>query len=223
MKKLILGVIAIILVVAAVSFYKKTSTDTSFTPADAESPSESVPVTETTKISSKLSEYRNAELGFSVKYPTEWERAEAGLGVTFVVPIDKEQVSSIGKLQADINVFSGKCQFPPVTTVKDRGTIKVGADTLNTISMSNTIQGREYFNRMYSLQKDNLCYFFTFSSITLDPASKNLTGTNITLAQNNNKAIVNSADTAFTNVVKSFEILASAPAKDEAQVAPVQQ
>ncbi len=216
MKKLILIVIVIVLIVLGVT-YVKNNVDFPGSNRDSEDGDEPVKVSETTKISSQLSEYQNAELGFSVQYPTGWEKAEADLGVTFLVPIDKDQVSTLGKLQADINVFSGKCQFPPVTTVKDRGSLQVGAETMNTISMSNTIQGRNYFNRMYSLQKDSLCYFFTFSSITLDPASKGLTGSNIIQAQNNNKAIVNSADTDFIEMVKSFAFVVGPQGKDETQ------
>ena len=152
--------------------------------------------------------------------PTVWEKAEADLGVSFIIPIDKAQVSTVAKLQSDINVFSGKCSFPPVTTIKDRGTIKVGDSTLNTISMSNMVQGRNYFNRMYSLQKEGVCYMFSFSSITLDPASKGLTGSNMTQAQNNNKAIVNSTDAAFTDMVKSFAFVTGPQGKDETTVSP---
>jgi hypothetical protein len=137
------------------------------------------------------------------------------------MPIDKTQVSTIAKIQADINVLSSKCAFPPVTTVKDRGTITIGKSTVNMISMSNTVQGRSYFNRMYSLQHDNICYMFTFSSIALSPESKGLTGSNITQAQNNNKAITNTADTDFTNMVKSFAIVQGPAGQDEAKVAPI--
>lgn len=219
MKKLIIGVIVIVLAVLGISMLRGSKPSTSTT--DTTSGNEPVvPVSETTKVSSQLSEYQNAELGFSVKYPTSWEKAEADLGVTFIMPVDKNQVSTIGKLQADVNVFSGKCSFPPVTTVKDRGTLKVGTVTMNTISMSNTIQGRNYFNRMYSLQKDSVCYFFTFSSITLDPASKKITGSAIIQAQNNNKAIVASGDTAFTDMVKTFAFVVGPQGKDESQASP---
>jgi uncharacterized protein (UPF0333 family) len=222
MKKLIIGVIVIILIVLGVSYFRGSSTNNGGSSRDRNSTStEPVKVSETTKVSSQLSEYQNSELGFSVKYPTAWEKAEADLGVTFIIPVDPKQVSTIGKLQADINVFSGKCSFPPVTTIKDRGTLKVGTETMNTISMTNTIQGRGYFNRMYSLQKDNVCYFFTFSSITLDPVSKKLTGSNIIQAQNNNKAIVTSADTAFTDMVKTFAFVVGPQGKDETQASPV--
>lgn len=177
-----------------------------------------VAVSETTKVSEKVTEYHNAELGFAVKYPSAWEKIENETGVSFIIPVEDKQVSTIGKLQADIIVTSGKCSFPPVTTIKDRGTIKVGDSTLNSISMSNTIQNRSYFNRMYSLQKDSVCYMFAFSSVTTNPASKNLTGSNLTQAQNNNKAITNTADAAFTSMVKTFTFVAGPQGQDESKV-----
>jgi len=222
MKKIIIGSIVIVLIVVGFKLFGDTSTTKKPSrSSNATTTESSVPVSETTKVSSQLSEYQNSELGFSVKYPTAWEKVEADLGVSFIIPVDQKQVSTIGKLQADINVFSAKCAFPPVTTIKDRGTLKVGAETLNTISMSNTIQGRNYFNRMYSLQKGNVCYFFTLSSITLDPVSRKLTGSNIIQAQNNNKAIVTSADVAFTDMVKSFSFIIGPQGKDETQVSPI--
>ena len=218
MKKAISALIVIALIIVAIvwlggrspSTSPSTDTSTTGTPTTP-----SAPVSETTKVSSQTSEYQNAELGFSVKYPTVWEKSDSDLGVSFVMPIDKNQVSTVAKLQADINVMSSKCSFPPVTTIKDRGTLKVGTLTLNTISMANTVQGRGYFNRMYSLQKDSICYIFTFSSITLDPASKGLKGSNITQAQNNNKAIVASGDTAFTEMVKTFAFVVGPQGVDE--------
>ncbi len=218
MKKGIIAVIVIIIIVLIIIFGGGSSTTTPSTPntpAVVGDSSPSAPVSETIKVSSQTSEYQNAELGFSVKYPSAWEKGEADLNVSFLMPIDKTQVSTIGRLQADITVSSNKCAFPPVTTIKDRNTLKVGALSFNTISMSNTVQGRGYFNRMYSLQKDSICYMFVFSSITLDPASKGLTGSNITQAQNNNKAIVTSSDAAFTDMVKSFAFIKSAQGIDE--------
>lgn len=223
MKKGLIAIIVIVLVIIGIVWIGRSpvkaptsNTDnTNTTPTSSSTPSVSAPVSETVKVSSQTSEYKNAELGFAVKYPSAWEKAEADLGVSFVMPIDKSQVSTVAKLQADISVTSGKCAFPPVTTVKDRGTLKVGTQTLNTISMSNTVQGRGYFNRMYSLQKDSICYMFTFSSITLDPASKGLKGSNITQAQNNNKAIVNSSDIAFTDMVKTFAFVVGPKGIDE--------
>lgn len=225
MKKGIIALIIIIIAVVLIIVFSGGSSSTSgtgstTTPITVGESTPSAPVSETTKVSSQSSEYQNAELGFMVKYPTSWEKAEGDMGVTFIMPIDKAQVSTVAKLQGDINVTSGKCAFPPVTTIKSRDTIKVGQLSFNSISMSNTVQGRSYFNRMYSLQKDSICYIFTFSSITLDPASKGLTGSNITQAQNNNKAIVNSADTAFTDMVKSFGFVTAPQGIDETK-APV--
>jgi len=226
MKKTTISIIVIIVVIViAIIWFKSasspTTTDTTSVATDNSGNAASVPATAVTKVSDKLSSYQNAELGFSVKYPTAWEKEGANDGVTFVVPIDNTQVSTLNKLQIDIGVGSGKCSFPPVITVKDRGTVVVGDNTFNTISISNTVQGRGYFNRMYSLQKGNVCYVFTFSSVTLAPETKNLTGSNIIQAQNNNKAIINTVDTAFTDMVKSFTFVASAVGVDESTVAPV--
>lgn len=181
----------------------------------------SAPVTETLKVSNKLSSYQNSELGFSVKYPTNWESDPQDSGVTFIMPIDKSQVSTVAKLEADISVSSAKCSFPPVTTIKNRGTLVVGKATLNMISMSNSVQGRSYFNRMYSLQNGPICYTFAFSSIAYSPSSRGLTGSNITQAENNNKAVTSSADAAFTEMVKSFAIVVGPEGKDESTVPPV--
>lgn len=180
-----------------------------------------VPVADTTKVSAKISRYENAELGFSVQYPLAWEANNSDVGVDFIAPIDKNQVMTVAKLQSTVRVTTGKCAFPPVATIKDRGTITVGKFSLNTISMSNTVQGRNYFDRMYSLQNENVCYMFHFSSITLSPESKGLTGSNITQAKNNNQAIINTADTDFTNMVKSFVFVQGPAGQDETKVAPV--
>jgi hypothetical protein len=179
-----------------------------------------VAVSETTKISGSLSEYKNSELGFSVKYPNFWEKEDTNAGVNFIIPIDKTQVSTIGTLQSTIQVLPRTCAFPPVTTVKDRGKITEGTNTFETISMSNQVQGRTYINRMYSLQKGDICYMFSFASIALSPQSKNLTGSNITQAENNNKAITATADADFTNMVKSFSFVSTPAGKDETQVSP---
>jgi len=179
-----------------------------------------VAVSETVKVSGSLSEYQNAELGFSVKYPSSWEKEETNAGVTFIVPVDKNQVSTVATLQSNIQVLSGKCAFPPVTSVKDRGTITVGSDSLDTVSMSNTVQGRTYSNRMYSLQKSDICYMFSFASITLSPSSKGLSGSNVTQADNNNKAIVSTADSDFTSMVKSFAFVSTPAGTDETKAAP---
>jgi len=180
-----------------------------------------IPVTETTKVSSKTSQFQNAELGFAVNYPTAWEADSTDSGVLFIMPIDTTQVSTVAKLEATVSVVSGKCAFPPVTTIKDRGTLTVGTSTLSMISMSNAVQGRNYFDRMYSLPAGNICYIFAFSSITQSPESKKLSGSNLTQAQNNNKAIVTTADNDFTAMVKSFTFVTGPQGVDETKAAPV--
>lgn len=227
MKKGIIAIVVIVIAIILIIVLRSPSTPNnpvtdlaSSTPVAAGEQTPSAPVSETVKVSSQLSEYHNAELGFAVKYPTAWEKADTNTGVSFIMPIDKDQVSTLAKLQVDINVISGTCAFPPVTTVKDRGTLKVGSETLKTITMSNTVQGRGYFDHMYSLQKGSTCYMFSFSSITLDPASKGLKGSNITQAQNNNKAVVTSSDTAFTDMIKTFKFVAPEKGIDETK-API--
>lgn len=225
MKKSVVWVLIVLVVVITgiVIFGKDTSKkdvvnqNTNSSTSDVTAP---VPVTETLKVSSKTSKYENSELGFSVNYPTVWQAENNDNGVTFIVGLDKSQVSTVATLQADVNVYVAKCAFPAVTTVKDRGTIKIGDLTANMISMSNSVQGRAYFNRMYSIQKGNTCYMFKFTSIAQSPESKGLTGSNIIQAQNNNKAIINATDTEFMDMVKSFAILQSAIGQDETK-APV--
>lgn len=222
-KSAIIGIVVIIAVIAGIVWMgNKPVQSPAAGSVVSETPgTETAIVTETTKVSDKLSEYQNAELGFSVKYPSMWEKEDANSGVNFIVPIDKGQVSTVASLQATIQVTSS-CTFPPVTSgVKDKGTIKSGDLTFNTISMANTVQGRTYTNRMYSLQKDSICYMFSFAAIALDPAAKKLTGSQATQAQNNNKALVADADAAFTAMVKSFAFVTGPQGKDETQASPV--
>lgn len=224
MKKITLWlVIVIIIVVVGISVLgkdsdKPVSTSETSTATGSTSP---VPVIETSKVSSKTTKFENSELGFAVNYPTLWQAENTDRGVRFIIPIDKEQVSTMATLQAEVTVYPSKCAFPPVTTIKDRGTLKIGELTANMISMSNTVQGRAYFNRMYSLQKESICYMFSFTSVALSPESKGLTGSNVTQAQNNNKAIVSTSDTDFTNVVKSFVFVVAKAGQDETKVAPI--
>jgi hypothetical protein len=180
-----------------------------------------LPVSETTKVSGSLSKYENAELGFGVQYPSTWEKGELANGVQFVIPVDASQVSTVNRLEADVNVSSGKCAFPPVTTVESRGTLTLQGITANMITLSNNVQGRSYWNRMVSLEKGGVCYFFAFSYVALSPESKNLTGSNLTQAKNNNNAIKLTGDAAFMNMVKSFVFVAPPAGQDETKAAPV--
>ena len=223
-KSTLLTLVVLVIVILGIVWFGRKPIDTNVNPKSSDNPltgvTTSVPVTETTKVSSKTSKYENAELGFAVNYPTAWEADNTNSGVVFIMPIDTTQVSTIAKLQADVNVLLAKCTFPPVTTIKERSQITIGGLPVNMISMSNMVQGRTYFNRMYSLEKGSTCYMFSFSSITLSPESKRLTGSNITQAQNNNKAIINTADTDFINMVKSFVFVQGEAGQDETKAAP---
>lgn len=218
---IVVTILAIIVVIAIVSIGGSPKVDNKVTSVGEEAVGTStVLVSETTKVSNTLSEYQNAELGFALKYPSAWEREETNSGVNFVIPIDKNQVSTVATLQANVQVLSSVCAFPPITTIKDRNVLKSGDMTFNTISMSNTVQGREYYNRMYSLQKGGICYMFSFASISLSAASKKLTGSEAIQAANNNKAIISSTEVAFTDMVKAFAFKEGPAGKDETKASP---
>ena len=216
----VLILVAIVVIIIIARSGGSSTTDSNTTSGSITEENGTPIVSETTKLSGNLSEYHNAELGFALKYPNEWEKEEGNAGVTFIIPIDANQVSSVATLQGAVQVISGTCAFPPVTTIKDRSAVKLGGNTFNMISMSNTVQGRSYFNRMYSLQQGDVCYMFSFASISLNPTTKGLTGSNLTQAQNNNKAMVNTADSAFTDMVKTFAFVAGPQGQDETTVSP---
>ena len=183
-------------------------------------PTASAPLTETTKVSDKVTEYKNEELGFSVKYPTVWEAGSYDYGINFTIPYS-DKTSTIKKLESKVSYTSGKCVFPPVTTVKDRSTLKSGDLSFNMISMSNSVQGINYFDRMYSHQKDaNTCYTFSFSSIYINPSVKGYKGSEATQMLNNSKTVIDEADKAFTDMVKSFAYVIGPAGQDETTVAP---
>jgi hypothetical protein len=180
-----------------------------------------VPTSQTIPVSTKLSEYKNDELGFSVKYPTAWEKSEAPSNLTLAIPVSaSKDKNSIGKLEVKVDIVSGKCAFPPVTTVKERSNLTVGDLTLNMISISNTVQGRNYFNRMYSLQNNSICYLFTYSSIVLTPASKGFKGDDVKLVSTNNTKLVDEADTQFKDMVKTFKFVTGPAGTDETKASP---
>jgi len=226
MKKTLTFIVIIVIIIVGIVVYKNSSTSAVDQGAiDAAnnyngSTTPSAPVIENTKVSSKTSSYQNAELGFSVKYPTAWEADNTDSGVTFIIPLDKTQVGTVAKLEADITTEPGKCAFPPVTTVQDRGTLTVGASTLNMISITNTVKDLTYFDRIYTLQKGNVCYLFTLSTIVIAPSSKGLTGSSIVQAQNNNKALIASTDSDFKAMVKTFAFIATPAGQDETTIAP---
>ncbi len=224
MKKIV-SIVAV-LVIIILLFWKLSGSSSVVAPTPSgsdESSTTTLSASQTVKLSDKLSEYKNDELGFAIKYPTTWEKKESPANVTFDVSTinytDKEK-NTISTLQAKVDVLSAKCAFPPVTTVKERDTLKVGALTFNMISIANTVQNRSFFNRMYSLQKDSICYFFTFSSVTSSPASKGFTGVEAQKVGAQNKTLVDTADAQFKDMVKSFSFVVSPVGKDETTVSP---
>lgn len=181
----------------------------------------SVPSSQITVVSEKLSEYKNNELGFSVKYPTLWEKIESPSNVTFSVNTsDEKEKNTVGKLESKIDVISGTCGFPPTTTIKERSSTKVKDLTFNMISLSNTVQGRNYFNRIYTLQKDSICYYFTFTAITSNPSSKGYTGAEAQKIGARNTVIVDAADSQFKDMIKSFTFVEGPVGQDETKVSP---
>ncbi len=223
-KNIIIGIIVIVIIILVGVWMRRGGTPAPIdnsgvsSPTSVAQPGTPVAVSETTKVSGSVSQYQNAELGFSVNYPSTWEKEEANAGVTFVIPVDQTQVSTVATLQANIQAFSGTCAFPPVTTIQSRSSVKVGTNIFNSITMSNTVQGRVYFNHMYSLQQGDVCYIFSFASIALAPSTKGLTGSNVIQAQNNNKAITTSSDNDFTTMVKSFGVVTTPAGQDESTV-----
>src|SRR3990167_1593993 len=108
MKKSIVAIVLIIIAIVLIVIYggapsdqSTSTTGISTTTTTGGTVSPSAPVSGTTKVSSQTSEYHNAELGFSVKYPTVWEKTENSMSVSFIIPIDKAQVSTVAKLQVD--------------------------------------------------------------------------------------------------------------------------
>ncbi len=213
----------IVIVVIGVLIWKVNSNSTTNTPnpTPTETETVSVPSSQTVKVSEKLSEYKNDELGFSIKYPTTWEKLESSSNVTFIIPLGSEkEKNTVSKVESKIDVSSGSCTFPPVTTEKERNTVKVGDLSFNMISLSNTIQGRTFFNRMYSLQKDSICYYFTLGAITSSPSSKGYTGADAQKVGARNTTIIDTIDNQFKDMVKSFAFVVGPAGKDETQVSP---
>jgi hypothetical protein len=221
MKKIIILVAVLAVLGAVIWRFNTTTTDSGRNDDETKAEEEKVPTSQTVVVSNKLSEYKNEELGFSVNYATDWEMGESPSSVTFSMLSDSDtEKNTIGNLQAKIDVFSGNCSFPPVTTVKERDVLKVGDLNFNMISIANTVQGRNYFNRIYSLQKGSICYYFTFSSIVLNPANKGYVGADAQKVAARNTVLVDTADTKFKDMVKSFKFVVGPVGQDEATVSP---
>ncbi|MDE2188425.1 MAG: hypothetical protein KGJ35_01705 [Patescibacteria group bacterium] len=181
--------------------------------------SASVSPTETTKLSSSLSKFQNEELGFSVNYPTSWQIESAPAGATFIIP-DQFPETTIGTLEASIQVIPGTCAFPPVVSVKDKGQLNVGSLTFDTMTIQNSVQGRGYFDHFYSLQNGNVCYMFLLDSVTLNPTTKGFSSSDVPKITANNQSHISDADAAFNDVVKSFTFVAPPAGEPETSYHP---
>jgi hypothetical protein len=211
-------IILAVIIIGGVLIARNHSTNSSGTATPANSSSYISP-TQTTKLSSSLSEFKNQELGFSVKYPSGWQVETAPAGATFLIP-DQFPETAIGTLDATIQVLPGTCAFPPVVTVKDKGTINAGDLSFDTISIENSVEGRGYFDHLYSLQKGNVCYMFVFESVTLNPTTKGFSTSDVTKIDANNQSHITDADAAFEDVVKSFAFVAPAVGQPETSYHP---
>ena len=218
-KQTIVWVIVVIAVIIGIVWFTGGHSGSSAVPATAGNSSPSVSPTETTKLSSALSSFKNEELGFSVSYPTSWEADSAAAGVTFVIPKEFPQ-TTLGTLDANIQVLSGTCSFPPVVTVKDKGTMNVGSLSFNTMSIENSVQGRYYFNHFYALQKGSVCYMFVFQAVTINPTSKGFSTSDVAKIDANNKSHISDADAAFKSVLQSFTFVSTPAGQDETSVTP---
>lgn len=221
MKKTLIVIIVLVIIGSIIWKFNSSSTTFSIDTNSSLGETVSVPSSQTVKVSDKLSEYKNDELGFSVKYPTTWEKLESASNVTFNVPLLNEtEKNTINKIESKIDVSSGTCAFPLVTTIKERNTIKVRDLSFNMISMSNNLKGKTYFNRMYSLQKDSVCYYFSLSSITSSPSSKGYTGAEAQKIGTRNASIIDTADSQFKDMVKTFSFVVGPVGQDESKVSP---
>jgi hypothetical protein len=213
--KIIILVLAII-VLGLVAWRYNSSSSTSSVDTETGT-TVSVPTSQTVVVSTKLSEYKNEELGFSIKYPTSWIKVESPTNVSLSIPIDEKTKNTIGVLEAKVDVQSGTCAFPPVTTVKERDTLKVGDVNFSMISLSNTVQTRKFFSRIYSLQKDSICYLFTYTANSTNPSSKGYSTADAQKISASNTTLIDSADTAFKDLVMSFKFITTDAGIDETQ------
>lgn len=221
MKKISILVILLLVIGGIAWRYNSSTTTNTDSSKNDDNTTVSVPSKETIKISDKISEYKNNELGFSVKYPTLWSVEESTNGVSFFVPTDKSaEKNTVRNLKADVNVISGKCSFPAVTTVRERDTVKVDNLTFNMISIANTVQGTNYFNRIYTLQNNSICYVFTLTSVTSSPTGKGYSATDTQKIGVTNKTLVDTADTEFKDMIKTFKYITGPEGQDETKIAP---
>jgi len=224
MKKILIIIIVLAIAGAVVWRSNNSVVSSLFNKTSSTTPEQSVPLvpaSQVTQVSDKLSEYKNDELGFSVKYPTVWEKTESFSNVSFIVPVvDEKEKNTVAKIDSKIDVNSSKCIFPPATTIRERDTLKVKDLTFNMISTSNSLQGKTYFNRIYTLQKGSICYYLSFNAVTFSPSSKGYTGTEAQKIGARNTTLVDKSDSQFKDMVKSFAFIIGPEGQDEATASP---
>jgi hypothetical protein len=216
MKKSISIVIALIVVGLVAWFFTRGNQSADISGAGSTAQVNSP--TSLTQVSSTLSMYRNEELGFSVQYPTAWTVEASPSGALFTIPHDATTtgMNTLNKLQVNVDVVPGSCTFPQVTTIDAHDSIKVNDVPFNMIAMKNAVQGRQYFNRMYSTPKGTICYMFNFSSIASNPSSKGYSTADLDKVNTNNKILVDNADTAFKALIQSFTYVTTPDGDNEA-------
>lgn len=214
MKKSLIIIVVLIIVGGFAWYVQKSGQPT----VDTNQPVAITP-TSFTKVDDKLSQYKNEELGFSVNYPNNWTNEAAPTGVVFTLPTStlSTGTNSIAKMQVNIDVVPGSCAFPQVTTISERTSTKINGVSFNMVAMSNKVQGRTYFNRMYATPKQSICYVFNLSSIALDPTTnKNYSASQVQAVTAANKEAVAAADAAYKEVIKTFTYVVSPEGENEA-------
>jgi hypothetical protein len=217
MKKSI-SIIVVLIIIGSVAWFFTRGNDSVKESVTNAGGTISVNPTSMTKVTDLISMYRNDELGFSVQYPTAWTSEASASGVLFGIPTGAAVAgeNTMNKLQVNIDVVPGTCAFPQVTTIAERDTIKVNDIAFNMIAMKNSVQGRQYFNRMYSTPKGSVCYMFNFASIATNPSSKGFTADKLDKVNLANKNLADAADAAFQKLVKSFAYVTTPDGENEA-------
>lgn len=211
----IIIVVVIVIIIGFLTLGHRASAPVAALPANSNTaPTVSVPVTESTAVSSTITKYQNDELGFSVQYPTAWSVVDNSTGPVFTIPVPVTPATGISTLQSMIYTAPGACTFPPVSpsSIKENTTVKTNSFTFKVISVATTTKGLNYFNRMYTLEQGTtahpFCYLFAFSAVSA--------GTKNAATIANNQTLIQAADTAFTTMVKSFSLVTSANGDSEA-------
>ena len=86
--------------------------------------------------------------------------------------------------------------------------------------MQNSVDGRNYFDQLYSLQKGNVCYMFTFESVTINPTTKGFSVADVSKINANSQSHIDDANAAFKAVVQSFAFVTPPAGEPETSYHP---